>query len=311
MRWIAVICLAICLSSDGLGQTCCTGGVQYLGAYKVPTLNSKEFSFNLSFSNNKNSDLVLSDEIISENTNKRIANTMLLQVDYGFNDKFSLSVVIPYLWQTEEVNFQSVVYQIKNNGLGDFSVWSSYKQKFKLHTVIASAAIKAPSGKTDAVDPENGIYYPISFQQGTGSWDFMVNLYDESPLDRRHVFNWINMISAKVNTPGNKFEAHPEYRFGHTFQVSSSMNIRWVMGKFLSDAFAGVSYQYRLKDQFNGGFENENTGGHWVNVNLGYNHQFTPQWHAGIGGTMPIYRSVNGLQLTTDRQVNLTIGYTL
>ncbi len=62
MRWIAVVCLSICLSPDSLGQTCCTGGVQYLGAYKVPTLNSKEFSFNLSFSNNKNSDLVLTDE---------------------------------------------------------------------------------------------------------------------------------------------------------------------------------------------------------------------------------------------------------
>ncbi|MCK5702204.1 MAG: hypothetical protein KAI29_13660 [Cyclobacteriaceae bacterium] len=297
------------LTLESTAQTCCTGGVPYLGAFKIPVVSSGQFSLNFSYGLNKNADLLLQDEEISDNSSQRIVQTILLQSDYGLNENISFSVVIPYLFQKEQINFLSNNHQLLNNGFGDLSLWSNYKRELGLHNVAASIALKVPSGKTDAVDPENGIEYPFSFQNGSGSWDFIFNVYDEIPLDKKRVVTWVNQISAKINTKGNKFVAHPGYRFGHTFQYFSSISVHWVMGKFLANSFVGFSYQKKMKDEFDGGFENENTGGNWIYANIGYNHQFNPKLMIGISGSLPIYRSINGLQLTTDKQANIIIGY--
>ncbi len=260
---------------------------------------------------NSNSDLIFEKDIIQDKLNERMVHTILLQTDYGLNDHFSFSVVVPYLFQKEKVNLLESDYSITNDGPGDISIWSNYKNKFGKHDLLVGVALKMPNGSTDNVDPNSGIQYPFSFQNGSGSWDFIFNIYDEIPLDKRQMFRWINQISGKINTKGNEFDAHPGYKFGHTFQYFSAISVHWVMGKYLASSFAGVSYQYKMKDEFNGGFENENTGGNWIYASLGYNHQFSPKLMVGISGSMPVYRSVNGLQLTTDKQANITIGYIL
>lgn len=297
------------LTLDGFSQTCCTGGVPYLGSFKIPGITNKEFSLNLSYSYNSNSDLILQDELIEDSGNSRKVSTALLQVDYGLSDKVSVSVLLPYMWQKEQIVLPTQEFQYTNNGLGDISLWSTYKHSFSNHSLAFSGAIKVPSGETDAVDPETGINLPFSFQSGSGSWDFIFNVYDEISLERKGRFYWVNMISAKLNTAGNKFDAHPGYRFGHIFQLYTSFSTRWVMGSFLADAYVGFAYQKRYQDEFDGGFKNENTGGDWINFVLGYNHQFSPKMHAGLSGSVPIFRKVNGLQLTTDKQVNVTFGY--
>ena len=292
-------------------QTCCTGGVPFLGAFKNTKLSQQQFQFDLSYSYNDNSDLFQNDVEISGHKNYRLVHTLLMQTSYGISDRFTVSAIIPYLWQTEEVNTISQSESIRNQGIGDISVWASFWQAGNKNTYILSAGLKSPTGATNASNPDNGFIYPFSFQNGSGSWDFMFNFYDELSLEAKRILFWINAASVKINTKGNGFDAHPEYRFGHSFQYSSSLSLRWVYGAFLADGYIGMSYQYAIKDQFKGGFENENTGGNWLNLNLGYNHQFSPKLHAGISGVIPVFRDLNGLQLTTNKQLFITIGYTI
>lgn len=296
---------------SAVGQTCCTGGVPYLGTFKIPAINSNEIQTNLSYSYNNNSDLVLHDEVIKDNGSRRMVHTALLQLDYGLSDRFSVSVVLPYLWQKERIEINSVSNEITNNGLGDISFWMCFKQPFNVHSLSLNAALKAPTGVTNREDPETGIDFPFSFQNGSGSWDFIFTAYDELSIGQGSKVFWVNMASAKINTAGRRFDAHPGYRFGHVLQFYTSLSIRWVMGTFLSDAYSGLAYQLRFQDRFEGGFQNENTGGDWVNLVVGYNHQFSQRMHAGASGSIPVFRKVNGLQLTTDKQINVTVGYKL
>ncbi|MCK5105061.1 MAG: hypothetical protein KAR17_19695, partial [Cyclobacteriaceae bacterium] len=117
------------LTLESTAQTCCTGGVPYLGAFKIPVVSSGQFSLNFSYGLNKNADLLLQDEEISDNSSQRIVQTILLQSDYGLNENISFSIVIPYLFQKEQINFLSNNHQLLNNGFGDLSLWSNYKRE--------------------------------------------------------------------------------------------------------------------------------------------------------------------------------------
>jgi len=303
------IIMACMLSLECQGQTCCTGGVPYLGIFKIPTISQKQFGFNFSYSLNKNSNLILHDQMVSESMIVRYVNTILLQSDYAFSDLISVSIVLPYIKQNEIVELAANPHQISNCGLGDISIWSTIRSSLGRSSYAISFALKAPNGKTDASDPESGIDYPLSFQTGSGSWDFIFNLYNELPLNAKERFVWINQLSTKINTKGNKFEAHPDYKFGHVLQLYSSLAYNLVIGQYLANAYVGVSYQFRRMDEYHNGYPNDNTGGNWIFTTLGYNHQFSPKLGIGLSGTIPIFAQLNGLQLSTSAQVNVTIGY--
>ena len=306
-RSFIIICCVISLECHA--QTCCTGGIPYLGVFKIPTLSNKQFGFNFSYSFNKNSNLILLDKRISENTLTRYVNTLLIQSDFAFSDFISVSLVLPYIKQKEVITLTANSAQIDNNGLGDISIWSTFKPTIGNNTYAISFAIKIPNGATNASDPETGIDYPLSFQTGSGSWDFIINLYNELPIDSKKRFLWINQISSKVNTKGKKFDTHPGYKFGSTIQLFSSFAYNLVIGQHLANTFAGIAYQYRVMDEYKYGYNNENTGGKWIFATLGYNHQFSQNLDFGFSGSFPLYSKVNGLQLSTSAQVNFTIGF--
>ena len=297
------------MCTGAFGQTCCTGGVPYLGVFRIPNLSQNQFGMNISYSHNRNDELIINRDLVSDNSYKRLVNTILFQTDYAFSDKISASIVLPYIIQSEQVQLSTNSQKIWNRGLGDISIWGSLVGAIRRSNYALSLALKTPNGETNGVDPETGIKYPLSFQTGTGSWDVILYMYNEVPLDKKKRFYWINQLSTKINSKGNQFKAHPGYRFGHVFQYFTSGSFRWVMGEFLANAFLGASFQKRLKDSFQGGFENENTGGDWIFLNLGYNHRFNPKFSFGLSGAVPVYRKVNGLQLTTSKQFNFTLGY--
>lgn len=292
-------------------QTCCTGGVPYLGAFKIPEVGIGQVGVSVSYVFNNNSDLVSQDNVISDNFSKRIVHTALAQIDYALPKHWSFSLAVPYLVQKEEVRRINQLYQISNPGMGDISIWSTYKLKFHKQFVALSFAIKVPTGKTDEQDPQNGINYPFSFQNGSGSWDMITNIYYELPLDKSRKLFLIQQLSAKYNSKGNNFGAHPGYRFGHTLQNFTALSYRWVMGEYLSGTFAGLAYQHKWQDIFDGGFVNENTGGDWINLNAGYQWQINPKFNTSISGGIPLFRKVQGLQLSTTFQFNLSVGFTI
>lgn len=310
IKWILIISFVF-INKIIFAQTCCTGGVPYLGALKLPIVQKHEFGVNLSYNFNQNNLLVLDNEVINNSQNYRQIQTAILQTDFGISDHVSISLILPFLFQVEQIETENYNRSIQNNGFGDISIGSNYKGKFGRHNLNLGLGLKIPTGKTDSRDPETDVIFPVSFQNGTGSWDILFNVYDDFSLSNRNIFFWVNQLSGKINSKGEQFSAHPGYKFGHTFQYLTALSVRWVMGYSLADSFIGFSYQYISQDQFEGGFTNNNTGGNWIYTNIGYNHQLNPKLNFGLSGSVPIYRSVNGLQLTTAWRANATISYIL
>lgn len=309
-KWILIV-VFVTMSVFSKGQTCCTGGVPYFGSFKIPIVSAGQFGLDLSYVFNNNSDLILNNKEIKNEVFRRSVNTILFQANYGLTDKLSISINLPYLWQIERIELDSDPYELSNKGMGDISIWTSYRQSFKSSDIIVGAALKLPNGKTNATNSENGIALPLSFQNGSGSWDIIFLTYNEIHLNKSKTWNWINSFMAKVNSAGKGFDAHQGYRFGHSLQFVSLISANLVLGKSLAIFYLGASYQERFKDQFNGGYDNVNTGGEWVNLDFGFNHQLTPIFSMGFSGSFPLFRSINGLQLTTTNQFNLTFGYVL
>lgn len=305
--------LAIFLIYTGFSasaQTCCTGGVPLLGAYAIPKATQEnEIGFHAIYNYNHNSDLVSGSDLLGDSHIQRNVNSILTQIDYSPIDKFSISIAIPYLWQEESTDIPSGNGSQKNHGIGDISLWLAFHNNTEKFSFSGALGFKAPVGDTGAKDKQTGISLPLSLQNGSGSWDIGINIISSLFLGTTKKFSLENQLSARINTPGKSFEAHKNYQFGHRVQLVSALSYHFLLHTLLTDLFVGVIYQNQQKDKFNGGFANENTGGNWMNITLGGNFFVTPELYFSMSTLFPVYRSLNGLQLSTTWQGAIGINY--
>jgi hypothetical protein len=306
-------CLIICLAlhtSIGLAQTCCTGGVPHIAGLRVPMVKKGEIGINFNFIYNNNGDLLFDDNHIDGSSSYRNVSSLLLQGDYGVSDRFSMSLILPYIVQTEVIDFNSNSQSYENNGIGDISLWGTYRSVSTgriFYTV--SMGLKVPSGATNKKDENTQFPLPFSFQNGTGSFDIGLITYTRYSIDKSRLYNLVGMVAVRLNTKGDQFKAHPEYLFGHMMQGSLLFNRPFIVSSSIVDINLGANYQYRMQDRFEGGFKNTNTGGHWVNAVIGGSVAVDPQLLISFNAMLPAWRSVNGLQLTTTWMGNIGIGY--
>lgn len=305
--FFCIICTA--LISDMYGQTCCTGGVPMLGGFVTPETSQNEWGIHLTYSYNYNNDLISNNEVIEDSFISRTVSTTLFQVDYALTNKWSISLVLPYIWQTESVRSALQTINYPNRGMGDLAIWGQRRWQKEMIRISVAMGIKAPTGSTNQRDSSTDVLLPFSMQNGSGSWDFGFNLQSSWYLDKSRKFSLEQRLSGKVNTKGKTFEAHSNYRFGHQMQLLTGLSYHFLLHTLITDLYAGVVYQLRTKDAFNGNFANENTGGHWVNVMLGSNIYISPKLHIGLSGMLPVYRKIHGLQLNTTWQFSTSLNY--
>ena len=290
-------------------QTCCTGGVPHLGAMRIPHLSKKDIGINFTYILNNNSDIFLSNKSVDDLSIARKVNTLVLQSDYGLSDNLSISLLLPYIFQVERIELDNSNNIYRNFGLGDLSIWANYRYKWDKSSFSVSFGIKLPSGSTNQFDSETNIPLPFSFQNGSGSIDFGFIGFWRFYLDEGKKYNWTNQISVRMNTSGDRFEVHPNYLFGHSARYATALTGSFVLVNRLLDVSSGFNYEYKTKDQFDGGYENINTGGHWINYYLGGNVGISPKLQLSINGNIPVYRKLNGLQLTTSWVIAFGVGY--
>lgn len=304
-KTIFLAILLLC-SLAAKSQTCCTGGIPILDAFITPSVQANEFGLHGYYNFNSNNDLISQDRKLSDSHLSREISAFVIQGDYGISDAFSVSVSMPYLVQSERIETSFDVNEYSTQGIGDLSVWLTYSKKFSKWNFSSSMSLKFPTGNTNQKG-ENGIPLPLSFQLGSGSWDIAGILRSSYYLDPQNKFSIEGQTSLRLNSKGQDFDAHPNYRFGHQVNSFLGAGYHFLLGTVVTDIFSGFAYQYRMKDQFDGGFENSNTGGHWINFNLGTNLFFTPKFYANVAAGLPIYRKLNGLQLSTTWQGNVSI----
>ncbi len=135
----------IILDSQVKAQTCCTGSAPITGSIRISSIASKQWNLNIIADHNNMSDLYLDDSEVDEELITRATNTVLLQTNYGFSDRLSLSLVVPVVNKWEATNDNKV----SKTAIGDASLLAQYSVVNKNNfSIIAGGGVKFPTGST-------------------------------------------------------------------------------------------------------------------------------------------------------------------
>lgn len=307
-----VLCSIFCLSiSDKhvYSQGCCSGGVPIssnlgLGAGEIGTLQ-----FQFTYDQNTLRDLLFEDQRLDDNRRKRNTRSLILETSYDINKAFSLSGLFAFVRQERIIQTQSASEDITvNNGVGDGIILLRYNflygTKHPDADFMLGAGPKFPFGKADFTD-NRGITLPADLQPGTGAWDamFWTNFTRRAFIRESLSLNMTATYRATGINPD--FNGSQEYEFGNEFQVQVGIQDQWLLGSLLLDPMLGIQYRTVSEDKINGNVF-ENTGGHWVNLRPGLNVNLTQYSSLRITSSLPIYRYLEGTQLSTSYRFAIT-----
>jgi hypothetical protein len=80
--------------------------------------------------------------------------------------------------------------------------------------------------------------------------------------------------------------------------------------KWPVDVFTFARYRFQDEDLIDGGVF-PSSGGQWVYVIPGLNISFSPLWSMRLSGDIPVYRKLEGTQLTTSGKFTAAILFNI
>ncbi len=297
---IYYLLLLMAYMDTGWAQTCCTGGVPITGAIRLNQPEKKSLGLALNYDNNKIEDFFQEDEKLDADYIQRRTTTISLQADYGLTDKLSLLLLVPYAWMSEGVTQGNATEEVQKSSLGDISLMGNYiiynKSRFN---ASLGGGIKFPTGKTDQRDQ---FILPPTLQVGTGSVDFIFFADTRTTFNFRKSLTLQQTFSYKLNTTGSQFASHENYTFGNEFQSFTSLSDQILIGRMLHTP----SLLMRMRIADNNQIEDLtdiNSGGLWLYLVPGWSLELSRRVSAGVFMELPVYRNLNGFQLTTTSRV--------
>ncbi len=233
----------------------------------------------------------------------------MAQADYVFNSLFSMSLLLPHVWLKEEVDQLNQPLTSETKGLGDLSIVAQLRKAItNSSTFILGSGLKLPTGQTMKINDQDGFTLPANFQPGTGSYDFLFLLHYQTSLGFRKSLLFTQSLYYRLNTSTGKFTFHDSYRFGNEIQSFTGFSDQIAIGNSIHNPSLQFRFRHTKKDQIED-FFNDNTGGSWLYLVPGWNYNINPNVSLGVSGEIPLYRNLNGLQITTTYRLIFTIGF--
>ena len=282
-----------------LSQTCCTSGTPLLGSLEMSVTNKNLLQINLNFNYNSLRDIYDRDIKLNDNTRERITQSAILELNYGLTHKITLTSLFSYVKQVRIIspligNNNTLVTQ----GFGDIILLAKYnfiqQNILSKNDITAGLGVKLPIGKSSV--KQNNILVPADLQPGTGSWDIIFWAYYSRANFLSLPVNAILNLSYKLNGSNKRFGGQfGNYKFGNEF--ISTTGIVYFYNKIFTPTFF-----LRIRNTTNDKFSNEeipNTGGWWFYFIPAINISFSENIILRADAQIPVYRYLNGVQLTT------------
>lgn len=247
-----------------------------------------------------------SDSVADPSKRERIDHQFTLGLQYGVLPELTVTALLPYVTRDLEATTSGVRSTTETDGVGDASlIFKSrlYKKDWELNTFAVSliAGVEAPTGATN--ETEAGIRVSPGLQPGSGSWDGVFAAAVTLQLDR---WKFNSIVLRQVQGHG----AH-----NHTFGDATVVEVS-AGNRFWIDKYPGPSMNAALAVQFRhdaasdlGGAPVANTGGDFVTLKPSLVFHPQPWWDLVLTAEVPIYRDVNGTQLTSDFAIFFALGY--
>lgn len=312
LTFVFLIWIGLFNSAKLSAQACSCGGAPLLSSLEFPSTSSGTWQFGLTYEFSSISDLVTETEQLDDDTRLRRVHTGLLEISYGINDRWSASVLLTLLQQERRTSpgFGIGRDLLRTRGIGDALLLAKYNllptSIFHQHQLTIGGGVKVPLGESSL--RTNGTLISADMQPGTGAWDGVLwgNYY--LGLSQARTTGLLASASYRITSTNDRFGSQNEgYRFGNEFVSTAGFNYR---PRPFIDFDMALRFRSVEADRF-ANQETPNTGGRWLNLLPGINLNVAGQFTFRLTGQIPVYRNLNGTQLTTDYTSSISILYTL
>lgn len=312
MRFLLLPFLVIfLLPTRGYNQTCCSGGAPLVGTINLQDVKYNTFNISISYDNNKIEDFFQEGDKLNDDFIRRKTKTLFAQVDYAFSKKISATILLPYVWLSENIDQLNNTSENTNSDIGDVILFGQYKLLRKDYLNIGMGlGIKIPTGETRGRDAESQFILPPTMQSGTGSVDYLVLIQGSTRLSFRKSMNFTQAFYYKLNGNSHKFTSHNNYSFGDEFQAISSLSDQLLIANMLNYPSLVLRVRTTTQDKVDS-YHNPNTGGIWAYISPGWTLELIPAINVSVRYELPIFRQLKGFQITTTQRINLSFNLTL
>jgi hypothetical protein len=296
--------ILIQLQHISFAQSCCSASTPVTGNLQISTLPQKSLFISYSFLFDDLSSTYDGSTKINENLRERKSYLSLVSVNYGITPKFTLVLNLPYIFQQRtNFSFNDEKNSLQVSGFGDISFMIKYsisqRNIFSDHEINIGLGAKLPTGRNSV--KLNGILLAPELQPGTGSFDILTwFLYSHGYTPKNRISYQIVMTYTLTGRNSYNYEFGDEWLFLYAQRVYQSdfMNVHLqILSRY-------------LKKEKRDERPVENTGG--LRLSFSPVITFHPIKYLSISGEyqIPVYRRLNGIQLTTSRRIFFTISIT-
>ncbi len=310
IKSILLLCFVVFLTQNANSQACCSSGTPLSAQMGLAFLNEKDVVFSLAYDYNNLQTMFSEAKDLGSDERKRISQNILFRFQYALSDRWALGFSIPYVFRSENnIESQASYSSLSASGVGDMLLQVNYAiKRYGNSNFLISSGIKFPSGSNEE-ENEFGFVLPSDLQPGTGSWDFIFSGYSEVNNIWDGNFNFNTSISARINGEGERYNGLQNYQFGNAFQLITGLNYEILLKKFYFVPSLNISYRRTLIDLTEGELT-PNTGGDWLNLIPGLSFYYNDVILL-FSSTIPIFRYLEGSQLTTSYQFYFQLEYTI
>ncbi len=218
--------------------------------------------------------------------------------------KWQVVGFIPYA-----IHSQKLSNEVRSlSGLSDvmtmisYNVWNNQYDSSKLkHILFLGMGIKLPTGKYKFDKNDEKIVANENFQLGTGSTDFILNIFYSFRWDKWRLNTTANY---KVNTKNDN-----QYRFGNRYSVDISLlRIQQIHKRLALAGSIGLYGESSKRDERNGYFVN-GTGGNLLMFNFGLDTFISDRIFLGTQIQKPIYQRLSDGMVKALPRWSLQMGW--
>ncbi|MBW6480271.1 MAG: hypothetical protein K0B37_12660 [Bacteroidales bacterium] len=296
-----------------LPQACCSGGVPLGGSLGLGTADHKSLQFLATYDYNLLNDLMDVSEILPDDTRQRTTHSAILEVNYGVSPRFSIAAVLPLIRQERNIrSFGGVMDFTSAQGLGDAALLLKYRvfdpYKYPDLEWVVGAGPKFPTGRTNFTN-NNGLAMAADMQPGSGSLDGLFWSFFQQRNVWLPTLSLMAVTTIRISGENRNYNQVQTYKFGNEFQFNLGVNyntyLHWPV-----DIFTWFRYRNQSEDLIDGSTF-PGSGGNWVYAIPGINLYFHPRMSWRISMDIPLYRKLEGTQLTTTYRFTTAISYSL
>lgn len=295
MKKINIIILFIIISNSAVYSQCCSAGNPLGGDGSQESLSKNELNVFTSYKHSLSKQYYHLDKKYDiTNIEKSYYDYQNIAFTYGIFSRLSVYTELGYFYdKTQLVNLNNKETNIQSSGLGDLGVSFRYTllKTVKPQTqLVISGGTKIPVGAFN--EEINGATIPISLQPSSGALKFNAGIfYSRKRADRK--LGWNTFLFFETSNTIN--QGYLVYKYGNLMQFSfaGTYTIHRKLNFLLNSKF-----EWRAHDLRENEMEIESTGSKVLLLNPQLIYTFKSGWNVILMADIPVYKYVNGYQLT-------------